>query len=584
MRNKWWNWLSFKNITLTLTITVIIVIMMVYNGSYVKSLATKRSIDSQTTIAELFVNRIDSELTTAYDYLLTDTYGWSTSIIFNPSDTTDAALVDSRISKALQMDIAYSEGAIITYVYNSNNDSFIYANNDPLSKPFLDGIRSFAKDVYAASDKPKFLRSYPWENLLINNKYYFSRKMLYRGYVIGIVFDVKKLLTLTESDLSSTSSVVPVLCAMNGTPLDTDNLPSIKGISFTWNYSDYYYSGRNKKYIVSGFASPEGNYGVFMLVPNNWGIFSDAYTGPLIIILTVFIILYVILILYLNGRWILIPISKLETAMADVADGNEGIQLSEKASTEDFSRLNQSFNYMVNQIKALKIDQYEKMLELKNLDMERLRDQINPHLFLNSLNLIYQLEENHNPQVKDATLSLISCFRYFVRQKEPFVSISQELDYTNSYLKIQNLTYSNRIVLKREIPFSIESLYVPTMTFLEFVQNSIKYSLPFVESLVIDIKIKAENRNSVSTLIINVTDNGPGFDEITLDALNSHTSIADSSGRHHIGIENYYKRIKNHFGDYADLKISNGKDGGADIEIVLPNISDNSWQNINSLI
>ena len=170
MRNKWWNWLSFKNITLTLTITVIIVIMMVYNGSYVKSLATKRSIDSQTTIAELFVNRIDSELTTAYDYLLTDTYGWSTSIIFNPSDTTDAALVDSRISKALQMDIAYSEGAIITYVYNSNNDSFIYANNDPLSKPFLDGIRSFAKDVYAASDKPKFLRSYPWENLLINNK------------------------------------------------------------------------------------------------------------------------------------------------------------------------------------------------------------------------------------------------------------------------------------------------------------------------------------------------------------------------------------------------------------------------------
>ncbi len=122
------------------------------------------------------------------------------------------------------------------------------------------------------------------------------------------------------------------------------------------------------------------------------------------------------------------------------------------------------------------------------------------------------------------------------------------------------------------------------MTFLEFVQNSIKYSLPFVESLVIDIKIKAENRNSVSTLIINVTDNGPGFDEITLDALNSHTSIADSSGRHHIGIENYYKRIKNHFGDYADLKISNGKDGGADIEIVLPNISDNSWQNINSLI
>lgn len=47
------------------------------------------------------------------------------------------------------------------------------------------------------------------------------------------------------------------------------------------------------------------------------------------------------------------------------------------------------FNRMADQIKKLKIDVYEEQLNKQRAELKHLQLQINPHFFLNSLNIIY---------------------------------------------------------------------------------------------------------------------------------------------------------------------------------------------------
>ena len=51
--------------------------------------------------------------------------------------------------------------------------------------------------------------------------------------------------------------------------------------------------------------------------------------------------------------------------------------------------MNKTFNDMASQIKDLKIEVYEDKLSIQQAEMEQLKLQINPHFFLNSLNIIY---------------------------------------------------------------------------------------------------------------------------------------------------------------------------------------------------
>ena len=62
--------------------------------------------------------------------------------------------------------------------------------------------------------------------------------------------------------------------------------------------------------------------------------------------------------------------------------GNIDIQVPTASTSEDFCQANRSFNQMIAQIKALKIEAYEKQLAFKNLEIGQLKMQINPHLFL----------------------------------------------------------------------------------------------------------------------------------------------------------------------------------------------------------
>lgn len=103
----------------------------------------------------------------------------------------------------------------------------------------------------------------------------------------------------------------------------------------------------------------------------------------------------------------------------------EGIDLKmpEFDNWEEYHIVSKNFNNMMEKIKILKIDVYEKEKKQSELYKQYLMLQINPHFFLNALNTIYMLNKRKdNNQVNILLTYLINYFKsVFARQGEMFL-------------------------------------------------------------------------------------------------------------------------------------------------------------------
>lgn len=211
-----------------------------------------------------------------------------------------------------------------------------------------------------------------------------------------------------------------------------------------------------------------------------------------------------------------------------------------------------------------------QLLYLKSVEIEQLKNEIHPHMLLNSLSLIYRLNQEKNQHTSEAILSLMTCFRYIVRQKDLFVPLHKEITYIQNQQKIQMLTWPDKIRFYMNIPSYLENLPVPAMLLHNFIENATKYAMTENQMLEIGIEADIQDVNQEGFLVICVYDNGPGFSSEILEHLNNLQPIIDQNGRHHIGIINTIRRLDILYNHDAHISFSQREPHGAMISIFLP--------------
>lgn len=106
-------------------------------------------------------------------------------------------------------------------------------------------------------------------------------------------------------------------------------------------------------------------------------------------------------------------------------DGDYNLRIEENYSNQEFTLLKNTFNHLMDEIVGLKIQSYEKQIDLQETELRCVRLQLKPHFFLNAMTTISSLSQ----QAKNQEIQQLYCSSV---QKYP-VYVPLRTSYSNTW-------------------------------------------------------------------------------------------------------------------------------------------------------
>ncbi len=148
-----------------------------------------------------------------------------------------------------------------------------------------------------------------------------------------------------------------------------------------------------------------------------------------------------------------------------------------------------------------KADEKERNQETQRLAKEaelfKLRQQLQPHFLFNSLNSINSLIGSRPAEARTMIQQLSDFFRGTLkREQTQFVPLSEELDYLNIYLKIEQLRFGHRMKVQMEVSEELQQWRMPPLLLQPILENAIKFGLYGTTDEII-IELHAEQKENL---------------------------------------------------------------------------------------
>jgi len=210
------------------------------------------------------------------------------------------------------------------------------------------------------------------------------------------------------------------------------------------------------------------------------------------------------------------------------------------------------YNYFERYNKSLKLEAYAKEIELNNL-----KAQINPHFIFNALNSIRALVDENPSKSKQAINQLSSILRNsLVAEKRGLTRFQDELKVVRDYLGLESIRFEERLMTEFEVDPASREFLIPPLMIQTLVENGIKHGISrLTEGGLIQIKAIVEN------------------DRLTIQIRNSGqyiNGVKKTSGG--LGLENTKQRLRLIYGDAASFKILSESDNFVLTEITIPHL------------
>lgn len=262
------------------------------------------------------------------------------------------------------------------------------------------------------------------------------------------------------------------------------------------------------------------------------------------------------------------PMMKMKKVINKVEQGDLTVR-TEVHSNDEIGQLGDSLNNMISEMEVL-IDKLVKEEQAKKeVELEALHAQINPHFLYNTLNTIkWMAKIQGNKSVSRAITALIKLLRISTNLGRDMITLEEEIDYVKNYIVIQKLRFNEAINLNYNIDSDCLGLTVPKLFLQPIVENSIIYGIGD-ENNELNIEIKAFTRGE--DLIIEITDDGPGIEDEILEKI--FKSQTDRNKFSKVGLNNVNQRIKLYCGSDYGLQIETKVGAGTLVRVRL-NVKD----------
>ena len=249
---------------------------------------------------------------------------------------------------------------------------------------------------------------------------------------------------------------------------------------------------------------------------------------------------------------------------------------------DDDIEISKGFNeidFIINTISKTQKDKKIQEIELKNrvellkkAQITAMQAQINPHFLVNILNSIrfmaMKLSAGNN-DVSDAITSLLELYRISISDSEHFTTVRAEVEHITRYIELQKIRFKDKFDVEFSIAPEVMDMSAMKIMLQPIVENAINHGIKQKNDKGI-IKTKAYVKGS--RLIFEISDDGVGMSEETIQDLNRHIMSDYFSNFDHLGVKNVNQRLKLIFGDEFGITIWSKKDVGTKITISMPKI------------
>lgn len=544
------------------------IILLIYNNFYAINVAREQVSSSNRNLVNLYLKQLDANLV-QMDQGLADLVGTNTDISTaeSNSDANESVLAIVRLKNALSNDILINKTIDAIFVYSVPKKLFIYAKNGTDENYGFEnankGIIQFIKQNYNSSFSEQ------WKVVKINSDFYLLRFLRRGRSCVGAWVRADRLLIPANEDILHGDSI-SVFVDSKGEPMNYRDVIEKNKIVLKYNVDEAYLTGNKSKFLVVGAVSSEGNFSMNAITPDNKILQGVTYIRIIMMLMAIATIILMPLYLLIIRKSVLNPIKRIMSVMKRIRKGNLEMRIEPFKTSEEFQVLNETFNDMVNKVQKLKIDIYEEKISRQKEELKHLKLQVNPHFFLNSLNIMNALAKTKKYELlQEMSTCLIEYFRYMFRSNAEFVALKEELLHVKNYLRIQELRFSNSLTTEFLIPDFLLGTPVPPLIIHTFVENTIKHSVTLDEPIRLTLEAQIIESITSSRIKFIIRDTGSGFPEGVLKKLEAGEPITDEEGEH-IGIRNAQKRLNLLYEGSAECICRNSEDGGAVIEIMLP--------------
>ncbi|BBI34803.1 hypothetical protein KCTCHS21_42020 [Cohnella abietis] len=563
--------IRFRLIVGVAAILIPLIGLLNFNQYYAAQVVRKQVAQSNQSYISLYMNQVDGQLEDVESFLMGMIVSdLNLSMLDKHLDEADYARLKVQLSRNLTNEIARYDAVDGFLIYSAFDGGLIEAFSTRLPYPERQAVGEEIVRLLNEFPEQQGIRGRQWLTREIEGSFYMLRLLqANEGVFVGAWVKADslivplKLIDLGESGFS-------LFVTNEGQPMMHSEAVRNNNIDLSFASGSYSVTGSPDRYLTVGELSRKGGFRLVAIIPEQSILKSLFDLRQWNTAVSVGSILLLPLSLLLLRKTIMLPLRRLLSAMKRIGEGHmQGIP-EQDSSTEEFRVVNDNFNLMLSQIQELKINVYEEQLSNQKAELKQLQNQINPHFYLNSLNILHSLAVVRDYKlIQEMSHCMADYFRYIFRSGTSFVSLGEELQNVRNYILIQELRFSNRLSSTIEVPAYLFQLAVPPLIVQTFVENAVKHVLLLDKPFTLAIRGKLESGEREPYVQLIIEDTGCGFSDEVLSVLSEGASLEREDGTRH-GIWNTQRRLELLYSNHAELKFSNREEGGARVVIRLP--------------
>ncbi|SFT08502.1 sensor histidine kinase [Paenibacillus sp. BC26] len=576
--------LRFKFILGFFIVTTPLIFFLFYNNFYAMNVVRAEVSQSYYNFLETQVSSLDQTLEETNNYILrlgSSDFSYTNLIPLTlyPKDNGDYFMAKQWLLRKFDDDLSVYKGIKTFFVYSKKNNDMISVKKSYEDTQEFDGV------LYSFFEQHKNdMDTQNWTVTSWNDKFYLVRVIpispneINRELYVGALIDINHLIQpLSQSNFGNSGKELLLMSntgtSLIETTLSSDNVNDIvKKLEHNeMKYVSFTKSSSGSKYMLVGLPFQYAPISLAVFIPEKVVLQKLLYFQRLLFLLPIGLIIILVFYLLFVKNVLLRPMNILIKGMQSIGRGNLDVRLGDH-STKEFSFLVETFNKMASQIQSLKINVYEEMLRAQKAEFNHLQAQINPHFYLNSLNIIFSLSVlEENLLVQKMTQHLGDYFRFITRSHRDTITLAEEIGHIENYLEIQKLRFPEKLTFQITIPDMYKTYSISPLIIQPFVENAIIHGMDKGKA-VFQIAITVRQSEASSDCYeVCISDSGKGFapDKLQLFQAGQYAE-GQGSGDKHLGIWNVHHRLRMKYGEAFNILFENGARKGAAVRLIIP--------------